>query len=342
MFVLATAGVLALVGTAYGVEEYMLLALAAPAAVVSGAALAACSRRRARRTLLVEILRPDGELVVGMPATACIVLANAGRRPLAGLRVDPVHEWTVSFPGFPGALLPPRSAPARDGGVASRAADAPRRRSVRGRKAPVSVPVPVLEPGERIVVAVTVPTDRRGLWSLGSRRVWCLDPLGLSAWPATASPPLHVVVCPSVRGGGQETASSEGAGRSDVVLEAHGHTRRSRGEGDELAGLRGYVPGDRLNRLHWPVMARTGELVVRDFVEPEARRLEVVVDDRPPAVDEAVTSSAARALTALDAGTVVDLVTRSGHRLTVVPGPLARTTALEALAVVAPAVAGRR
>ena len=335
--VLAGAGVFALVGVAYGVVEFVLLAVAGATAFVAGLASAAWSWHRARRTLQVEVVRPHDELTVGRPAAAALVVAGPGGRSLAGLVIEEGGGWTVSYPGLPGTPLPPRAA------AVVRAGDMATTKEIRSRPPrPVRRPLPVLEPGERVMFTVPVPTARRGLWSLAPRRVWSADPLGLCVLPVTASPPLHVVVCPTVGAGYAEPATAEGAGRSDVGLEAHGHTLRSRGGGDELAGLRAYVPGDRLNRIHWPALGRSGGLVVRDFVEPEARRLEVVVDDRPLVVDESVTRAAARALAAVHDGTVVDLVTHSGQCLTVSPGPSARTTVLEALAVVRPAGAGAR
>ena len=330
---LASALVLLLVGAVYGVEEFLLLAMSAGTAFVVGLSALAWSTRRARRTLSVELIRPSGELMVGVPVEAAVVVSSEGRRPTRSLWFERDDGWTVTFPGLP-ALATARPVPG--GTVVSRRPRADVRRHFRRE----FDPVPLLESGRSVEVPVPVPTDRRGLWSMAPRRFWCLDPLGLVSWPSVSSPPLHVVVCPPVAGDGTAAAASGGAGHSDVALEAHGHTTRSRGGGDDLAGLRWYVPGDRLNRLHWPAVARTGDLVVRDFVEPEARRVEVFVDDRARWVDDAVTGAAAEALSALYEGTVVELVTRSGPRLTVAPGPTARTVLLEALAVVAPTGGG--
>jgi uncharacterized protein (DUF58 family) len=60
-----------------------------------------------------------------------------------------------------------------------------------------------------------------------------------------------------------------------------------------LSGVREYVPGDRLRLLHWPTMARTGELMVRDFEVPRPRKVTVLVDTR---TDEIGTYGMERAL----------------------------------------------
>lgn len=48
--------------------------------------------------------------------------------------------------------------------------------------------------------------------------------------------------------------------------------------GDVVRGVRGYVPGDPLRRIHWPATARTGELVVKEVEEPGAPRLIIALD----------------------------------------------------------------
>jgi uncharacterized protein (DUF58 family) len=64
--------------------------------------------------------------------------------------------------------------------------------------------------------------------------------------------------------------------------------RRSsrRGDGDEIAGTRPYVPGDLTARIHWPASARLSEargmdeFVVREFFAEQAPRVAVVHDRR--------------------------------------------------------------
>lgn len=323
---------LAVAGTAYGVEEFVLVALAAAGALGTGLVVALVSASRARRVLRVEVLRPAAEVRVGDDVSATLVLSDIGTLPLPALWIEGSRtSWIVSLPGF-----------ASLGGRFQEEAAGARHRRARGvPPTDDRVPVPPIEPAGRVAVALPVPTDRRGLWSMAPRRIWCADPLGLVAREVTRSPALHVVVCP-VPSHAVSSSVPVGLGGRDPTIEAHGHTRRSQGGGDELAGLRAYAPGDRLSRLHWPALARTGDLVVREFVEPEARRVQVTVDDRPLIVDGAVSSAARLGIEALDSGAVVDLVTASGHRLRVPPGPSARRALLQALAVVAPATQWRR
>jgi uncharacterized protein (DUF58 family) len=65
--------------------------------------------------------------------------------------------------------------------------------------------------------------------------------------------------------------------------------RRSsrRGDGDEIAGTRPYVPGDLTARIHWPASARlseargTDEFVIREFFAEQAPRVAIAYDRRP-------------------------------------------------------------
>jgi uncharacterized protein (DUF58 family) len=48
--------------------------------------------------------------------------------------------------------------------------------------------------------------------------------------------------------------------------------------GDVVRGVRDYVPGDPVRRVHWPSTARRGDLVVKEVEEPGAPRLVVALD----------------------------------------------------------------
>ena len=54
------------------------------------------------------------------------------------------------------------------------------------------------------------------------------------------------------------------------------------GSGNEIFGVREYVRGDPLRRIHWRTSARRGELVVREFEPPGLRTLTLVLDPEPP------------------------------------------------------------
>ena len=59
------------------------------------------------------------------------------------------------------------------------------------------------------------------------------------------------------------------------------------GSGSEVFGVREYMPGDALRRIHWRSTARRGELVVREFEPPGVVTLGILCDPNPPSQDAA-------------------------------------------------------
>ena len=96
------------------------------------------------------------------------------------------------------------------------------------------------------------------------------------------APPAHVIVYPVPAEMSPERPRHGHAPRGSRTF-VEPARRTDALSGDELSGLRPYAPGDRLTRLHWPSLARSGELVVREFVEPQAGSLSLLVDLRPSA-----------------------------------------------------------
>jgi uncharacterized protein (DUF58 family) len=113
-------------------------------------------------------------------------------------------------------------------------------------------------PGGTAELHLSLPTTRRGRVECPEIRLATLHPLGLfRAWtwlypdldllvypqPAERTAmPVHTAAGPGSEGGG-------GGGRGS----------------DDFAGLRTYVPGEPLSRIAWKSLARTGELLAKDY-----------------------------------------------------------------------------
>ena len=185
-----------------------------------------------------------------------------------------------------------------------------------------------------------VPTGSRGLLTLADVGLWCEDPFRLWARRITVAPPAHVIVYPTpieVSEDGRTTGAHAG---NRAPMSAAGSVGAL--SGDELSGLRPYTPGDRLTRLHWPSLARTGELVVREFLEPQAGSLSLLVDLRPSAhtaasVEETISRAAGLGARALRQGLTLELCTSTGDRVVIPPNARGRQTMLRALALLGPA-----
>jgi len=340
----------AIAGLVYGVEEFVFLAMAVGVLFAVGALSMGYRRRASRRTLRLVVRVPVAEVTAQQSAVVELTVTNTGNRRRPPVLVeDPSVHWAVSHPGLSESSLAgarahvtPRN-PAPSGGWwdssatrRDRAQRAHDRRAVsRARR------LPGAGPGPGAMVSIPVPTGDRGLLTLSDLGVWCQDPFGLVASRVAWAPPAHVIVYPAApvmaapRPAGAQRAGRE---RSSTA----GTTNAL--SGDELSGLRPYAPGDRLTRLHWPSLARSGELVVREFLEPPSGSLTLLVDLRPSAhsaasIETTISRTAAFGLDALAQGVTVELCTSTGDRLVIAPDAAGRPMLLRALALLGPAQA---
>lgn len=122
--------------------------------------------------------------------------------------------------------------------------------------------------GERLVER-TVSFGRRGLYGIGPAEIVSTDPLGLLRFRRVVGLESEILAYPETRRFGELAAGGfeESGGRA---------TPTSRGE--ELSGLREYRPGDDWRFIHWKSVARTGEVVVKEFDPDVPQRYSVVLD----------------------------------------------------------------
>ncbi|MDR7556469.1 MAG: DUF58 domain-containing protein [Armatimonadota bacterium] len=154
----------------------------------------------------------------------------------------------------------------------------------------VAAVVPAVLPGRpETVVLAPVPT-RRGWHRVGPVEVRSRGALGVFLARRRLGEAADVLVWPALR-----PVAPAAVRRLAPVFEAAVATRRTR-HPEDLYGVRDYRPGDALTRVHWPSSARRGALVVREFEQPEAPGLAIVLDldARQPAValDPAVRAAA--------------------------------------------------
>jgi uncharacterized protein (DUF58 family) len=146
---------------------------------------------------------------------------------------------------------------------------------------------------------VEVRFSRRGRRVIEDARLIVRDPLGLASREIEAGADVgEVLVLPrlepvlAVEGGGAPGTQHRGRDGDD------GGGGRAPAPEMELDVLRPYRPGAPAMRIHWPTLARTGELMERRFVaDPRARPL-IVVDSYQP-VGERELDAAMRAAASL-------------------------------------------
>lgn len=168
--------------------------------------------------------------------------------------------------------------------------------------------------GGEIDVPYEVEFSRRGAYTLDHLLVTALDPLGIYSFQKRVQAPAEFVVYPVpqpipdiVRSG------AERYGFRDIQVAA------ARGHGVDPDGVREYIPGDPLRRMHWKSTARTGRLNVIEFEESRAVNVVMVLDTREGTdVGEGNQSTLEYLVTA--AASIAQIVIRQGASARLVTG----------------------
>ena len=184
-------------------------------------------------------------------------------------------------------------------------------------------PVPV-GPRWRGELFTEVRLEGRGRRHLGRARLELRDPLGLRVREIESADAGELLVLPRIEpvtaaGGGFGGRATSIPGLDEGAAAARLDTRAIELEVD---GLRAYREGSPASRIHWPAVARTGELIERRLIAGADSAPLVVLDAHRPA-DEAALDMAVRAAASL----CVHLA-RSGGCVALLPGDR-RTTEVE-------------
>lgn len=143
-------------------------------------------------------------------------------------------------------------------------------------------PIPIrMSPSRR--VRVEVRFGRRGRRTIEPGRLVIRDPLSLAVHERPVGRPGEVIVLPRI----EPVLAPDGTGSGNRLGEL-GVPLRSASSELELDSLRPYRPGAAASRIHWPTVARTGDLMERKLVADEESVPVVVLDPRKPASAEAL------------------------------------------------------
>jgi uncharacterized protein (DUF58 family) len=144
-------------------------------------------------------------------------------------------------------------------------------------------------------------------------------PLGLVTWRRR----VEVLLPAAIEVGPRPTPTSFRASPGRALTPRD--DARAGAEGDDLVrGVREYVDGDPIRRLHWPASAHTGSLMVRELEGPRRPHVIIVVDLRGSDPEPVASQAAGLANDALRRGGLVELATAEpdGPRLAVVTTPV--------------------
>ena len=171
-----------------------------------------------------------------------------------------------------------------------------------GRLTDSVLPEPVaVGPRWRGVHRTTVALEGRGRRQLEPARLQIGDPLGLHSRTVESDAPGHVLILPRLE---PVVATGRGAGGlrpspTAGIDEGLAASRMDvRAIELEVDGLRAYREGTPASRIHWPSVARTGELLERRLVAGSDAAPLVVMDASSPA-DLAALDAAVRAAASL-------------------------------------------
>jgi uncharacterized protein (DUF58 family) len=210
-----------------------------------------------------------GALVCGLAllglaggAVAWVELATRGgrlERERGPRRLDERDSYPLSL-GLHGTVMPPPGGELRDPLL----------------ERPVEV-----GPRWRRSLARSVWFDGPGRRRLDPARIVVRDPLGLWEKGLESKAGEEIVVLPRIdpiswaEGGSEEGGRSEGSGSSSEASSRRGGMAQF-----EVDGLRPYRDGSPASRIHWPAVARTGEMIERRLIAGGDPRPLVVYDPR--------------------------------------------------------------
>jgi len=139
-----------------------------------------------------------------------------------------------------------------------------------------SFQVPSLRSGESHEELFQIPTTRRAVIQVGPARIVRADPIGLLSRLVSEAKAVTLFVHPvTIRVSGMSTGflrdleGRESANLSPSDLAFH--------------SLREYTPGDDRRHIHWKTTARTGRLMVQQFVDTRRAHVLIVLDLAPSA-----------------------------------------------------------
>jgi uncharacterized protein (DUF58 family) len=134
---------------------------------------------------------------------------------------------------------------------------------------------PYLQRQQTVKQSVPLLFPQRGLYRQEAFRIVTRFPFGFlqkarrldlateaMVYPAVAASSEFLEVLPGLQG----------------AMESH-----SKGRGQDLYALRGYLPNDSARHVHWKASARFGELMVREFAREDDCRVLLVFDPQSPA-----------------------------------------------------------
>ncbi len=184
-------------------------------------------------------------------------------------------------------------------------------------------------PGGKQRVSYSVVTRQRGRYTLGPLNIQITDPFGLARVRVQTASRNDLIVYPMVEELDRWALGMHGAGAGESTV------RQLFRSAAEFYTMREYVTGDDLRRIHWPSVARTGHLMIRQDETTRRSIATVFLDNRSAALgasgsaafERAVSVTATLGRVLVQAGFAVHFATVDAPAALVSEGALLETLA---------------
>lgn len=169
-------------------------------------------------------------------------------------------------------------------------------------------------PGGSQTVSYGLLTRQRGRYTLGPLSIRVTDPFGLAQVRIQTASRNDLIVYPEIEELNPWSLGMHGAGAGESTV------RQLHRSAAEFYTMREYVVGDDLRRIHWPSVARTGQLMIRQDETTRRSIATVFLDNRnsalgvagAPAFERGVSVAATLGRLLIQAGFAVHLATVEG------------------------------
>jgi uncharacterized protein (DUF58 family) len=186
-----------------------------------------------------------------------------------------------------------------------------------------------LPPRNHETVSYSLLCRRRGRFTIGPLSIFISDPFGLARVRISTRSESELIVYPEVEEIDAWNLAFHGAGTGESSVRHLQHSAA------EFYTMREYVTGDDLRRIHWPSVAHTGQLMIRQDEATRRSTATIFLDNRISALGQDGSVAFERAVSV--AATVGRLLTQKGFALQLAKvdspaAPVGETRLLEILA----------
>ena len=189
-----------------------------------------------------------------------------------------------------------------------------------------------IPPRNQLETSYTLVGRRRGRYHVGPLKIFMSDPFGLARIRLESTGRTELLVYPQVEDIDVSHLLSQGVGSGESTA------RQLHRSAAEFYTMREYVTGDDLRRIHWPSVAKTGQLMIRQDESTRRSTATIFLDNRiellgpagSMAFERAVSVAGSLGLAFIRAGFATHLATAEG-----IPHAVSEEGLLETLAGVA-------